>query len=81
MGPKRGKDSKGMSRGKASNLKKTRKERLGKTRTQNEGLWICFLREWLSTPVFLPGQSLWTEGPGGLQSMGSQTVRHNWATK
>ena len=23
----------------------------------------------------------WTEDPGGLQSMGSQRVRHNWATK
>ena len=23
---------------------------------------------------------LWTEEPGGLQSMGSQTVRHNWGT-
>jgi len=23
----------------------------------------------------------WTEGPGGLQSMGSQMVRHNLATK
>ena len=23
----------------------------------------------------------WTEGPGGLQSMGSQRVRHNWATQ
>ena len=22
----------------------------------------------------------WTEGPGGLQSMGSQRVRHDWAT-
>ena len=22
----------------------------------------------------------WTEGPGGLQSMGSRGVRHNWAT-
>ena len=22
----------------------------------------------------------WTEEPGGLQSMGSQKVRHNWAT-
>ena len=29
------------------------------------------------TPVFLPGESSWTEKPGGLQSMGSQTVRHN----
>ena len=23
----------------------------------------------------------WTEEPGGLQSLGSQRVRHNWATK
>ena len=23
----------------------------------------------------------WTEEPGGIQSMGSQRVRHNWATK
>ena len=28
-------------------------------------------------PVFLPGESLWTEEPGGLQSLGSQRVRHN----
>ena len=33
------------------------------------------------TPVFLPGESPWTEKPGGLQSMGSQRVGHNWATK
>ena len=26
------------------------------------------------TPVFLPGQSPWTEEPGGIQSTGSQTV-------
>ena len=29
------------------------------------------------TPVFLPGESPWTEEPGGLQSMGSQRVRHD----
>jgi len=23
----------------------------------------------------------WTEEPGGLQALGSQRVRHNWATK
>ena len=23
----------------------------------------------------------WTEEPGGLQSMGSQRIRHNWATE
>ena len=36
--------------------------------------------EWLHTPVFLPGESPWTEEPGGLQSMGLQRVKHNWAT-
>ena len=38
-------------------------------------------RAWQPTPVFLPGESPWTEEPGELQSMGSQRVRHNWATK
>ena len=32
-------------------------------------------------PIFLPGESLWTEEPGGLQSMRSQRIRHNRATK
>ena len=31
-------------------------------------------------PVFLPRESPWTVEPGG-QSMGSQRVGHNWATK
>ena len=34
-------------------------------------------RTWQPTPVFLPGETPWTEEPGGLQSMGSQTVRHD----
>ena len=34
-------------------------------------------RAWQPTPVFLPGESPWTEEPGGLQSMGSQRVRHD----
>ena len=29
------------------------------------------------TPVFLPGESPWTEEPGGLESMGSQRVGHH----
>ena len=33
------------------------------------------------TPVFLPGESPWTEEPGGLQSMGLQRVGHDWAAK
>ena len=42
---------------------------------------VPWRRAWQPTPVFLPGESLWTEEPGGLQPMGSQRVRHNWATK
>ena len=29
--------------------------------------------QWQPTPVFLPGESAWTEEPGGLQSVGSQS--------
>ena len=38
-------------------------------------------RSWQTTSVFLPGESQWTEEPGGLQSMGSQIVGHDQATK
>ena len=38
-------------------------------------------RAWQPTPVFLPGESPWTEEPGWLQFMGSQRVGHNRATK
>ena len=31
----------------------------------------------ITTPGYLAGESPWTEEPGGLQSMGSQRVRHN----
>ena len=40
-----------------------------------------WIREWQPNSVFLPGESPWTERPCGLQSMGSQRVRHDWATK
>ena len=30
--------------------------------------------KWQLTPVFLPGDSPWTEEPGRLQSMGSQEL-------
>ena len=36
-------------------------------------------RKGQSTPVFLTGKSPWTEGPGGLQSVGSQRVGYNGA--
>ena len=42
---------------------------------------ILWRRKWPSTPVFLPGESPWTEEPGGLQSMGSQRVGQDWVTK
>ena len=32
------------------------------------------------TPVFLPGEPTWMEELGGLHSMWSQSVGHNWAT-
>ena len=47
-------------------------------------LWvgkIPWRRGWLPIPVFLPGELPWTEEPGRLRSMGSQRVRHDWATK
>ena len=33
------------------------------------------------TPVFWPGESPWTEEPGGLQSVEWQRVQHDWATQ
>ena len=40
---------------------------------------IAWRRAWQHTPIFLSGESPWTEEPGGLQSMGSQRVRHDWS--
>ena len=42
---------------------------------------ILWRRAWQPIPVVLPGESPWTEESGGLQSMGSQRVRHDWLTK
>ena len=42
------------------------------------GRRIPWRREWQPTPVFFLEIS-WTEKPGGLQSMGSQRFRHDWA--
>ena len=44
--------------------------------------WEDPLEEGLAThsSVFA-GESPWKEEPGGLQSVGSQTVKHNWAAK
>ena len=40
---------------------------------------IPWRRAWKPTPVFLPGESPWTEEPSGLQSMGSHRVGHYWS--
>ena len=32
---------------------------------------------WQPIPVFVPGESPWTEEPGGLQSMGSHRIGDN----
>ena len=42
---------------------------------------ILWRKVWQPTPVFLPGESPWAEEPGGLQSMGSHRVTHEWVTK
>ena len=41
---------------------------------------ILWKRAWQPTPVFLPGESSWTEEPGRLQSKGSHRKGHDWAT-
>ena len=38
-------------------------------------------KAWQPTPIFLSGKSTWTEEPGGLQSMVSQRIGHNWTAK
>ena len=40
---------------------------------------ILWSQKWQPTLVFLPGESPWTEEPSGLQSIGLQRVRHDWA--
>ena len=39
--------------------------------------WEDSLERGIPTPVFLPGESPWTEEAGGLQSMESQIAGHN----
>ena len=49
-----------------------------KSWVQSLGLENPLRRAWQPTPVFLPGESPWTEEPGGLQSMGWQRVGHEF---
>ena len=45
---------------------------------KNKELYLAFLR--IAHFSVLAWRIPWTEGPGGLQSMGLQRVRHNWAS-
>ena len=40
---------------------------------------VSWRRAWQPTPVYLPGESSWTEDPGELQSIRSQRVGHDWS--
>ena len=42
---------------------------------------IPWRRAWQRASVFLPGESPWTEEPGGLQSLGLQRIRNDLVTK
>ena len=56
----------------------------GRHKRRGLGPWmgqIPWRRAWQPTPVFVPGESPWTEEPGRLQPMGSQRAGHNRATK
>ena len=44
---------------------------------QKDALW----KEMATSSSILTWKAPWTQEPGGLQSMGSQRVRHNLATK
>ena len=48
---------------------------------ETETFFETWKRAWQLTPVFLPGESPWTEEPGRLQSMGLQRVGHDWTNK
>ena len=42
-------------------------------------MWVQSLS--CDDPLILAWEIPWTEEPSGLQSMGSQGVKHHWATK
>ena len=56
-------------------------QEMQETQVQSLG-WEDPLEEEMATyPSILAGKIPWTEEPGGLQSMGSQRVKHDWATE
>ena len=69
-------DSPGGTSGKEPACQCRRHKRWGLVRSL--GRKILLRRAWQPTPLFLPGESTWTEEPKGLQSTGSQRVGHHW---
>ena len=61
----------------ASLLAQTGKNQPAMLETQVQSLGREDPLAWQPTPVFLPGESPWTEKPGGLQSMGLKGVGHD----
>ena len=56
----------------------------GGCRRRRFDLWsgkIPWRRKWQLTPIFLSEKCPWTEATSGLQSTGSQRIRHNLATE
>ena len=53
-------------------VKKNLPAKVGDTCSSPGSGKILWRRKWKSNPVFLPGESPWTEEPGRLQSMGLQ---------
>ena len=65
------------TRGRESACQCRRCKRLGFSPWVGNILWR---KAWQPTPVFLPGESPWTEELGELQSMQLQSIGHFWAT-
>ena len=45
---------------------------IGEEKMSGMCVYLFVRGAWQPTPVFLPGESPWTEEPGGLWSLGSQ---------
>ena len=52
---------------------------VAKSRTQLSDFTFTHWRKWQPTPVFLPGESQGLGSLGGLPSLGSHRVRHDWS--
>ena len=65
--------------GRASGKETTHKCRRHETWVRSWVWKIPWGRAWQLIPVFLPGESPWTEAPDRLQSIGLQRVGHNWS--